>query len=135
MGQVLILCVEGALALRILSGKVQVLQDSCVEGLCVRWCLATKCDLEKDRMVQQEEGEALAAQQHMSFVETSSKDNVNIDRAFTKLAVELKCRHESGGSNLDDFDSGSATIGGGVFQLGGATTSLGSDWNRCCRYL
>ncbi len=39
----------------------------------------TKCDLESERVVQKEEGRALAATIHADFHETSAKENIQVD--------------------------------------------------------
>eukprot|EP00656_Telonema_subtile_P012157 TRINITY_DN16104_c0_g1_i1.p1 TRINITY_DN16104_c0_g1~~TRINITY_DN16104_c0_g1_i1.p1 ORF type:complete len:148 (+),score=21.30 TRINITY_DN16104_c0_g1_i1:194-637(+) len=56
-----------------------------------RMLLGNKCDLaEKERKVSTEEGEAAAEKHGIPFLETSAKENVNINEAFNKLAVTIK---------------------------------------------
>ncbi len=82
------------------------------------------------------EGEEVSSYERMmGFVETSSKDNLNVDQAFVSLAKELKTRYSTGAA-LDDYyadtDSGQPR-----FQLrNAATTTLAfaSRWPRCCQY-
>jgi len=50
--------------------------------------VATKCDTDK-RVVTTEQGEAFAAEHGLMFVETSAKENTNVDACFTNLASEV----------------------------------------------
>eukprot|EP00362_Geleiidae_sp_MMETSP1317_P000358 CAMPEP_0201281518 /NCGR_PEP_ID=MMETSP1317-20130820/3062_1 /ASSEMBLY_ACC=CAM_ASM_000770 /TAXON_ID=187299 /ORGANISM="Undescribed Undescribed, Strain Undescribed" /LENGTH=61 /DNA_ID=CAMNT_0047591507 /DNA_START=413 /DNA_END=598 /DNA_ORIENTATION=- len=45
-----------------------------------------------DRTVSKEEGEALANQMGLKFVETSAKENKHVEDAFYELAKEVKSR-------------------------------------------
>jgi len=51
--------------------------------------VATKCDL-KERRVSTEEGKALAERYGIKFIETSAKENKNVDEAFMAIAQEVK---------------------------------------------
>ena len=48
--------------------------------------IGNKCDLEQEREIQFEEGQAFANRNGMQFVETSAKNNTNINEAFEALA-------------------------------------------------
>ncbi|XP_040032363.1 ras-related protein Rab-26 isoform X1 [Gasterosteus aculeatus] len=54
--------------------------------------LGNKVDSTHDRMVKREEGEKLAKEFGVPFMETSSKSGLNVDLAFTAVAKELKHR-------------------------------------------
>ena len=47
--------------------------------------LGNKCDLEEEREVTKEEGEQLAKELKLIFFETSSKEDINIEKAITEL--------------------------------------------------
>jgi len=51
--------------------------------------LGNKCDMEDSRVVAKERGEAIALEHGIKFVETSAKNNVNIERAFHELAEAI----------------------------------------------
>ena len=48
--------------------------------------IGNKCDLEEERDIQFEEGQAFANRNGMQFIETSAKNNTNINEAFEALA-------------------------------------------------
>lgn len=48
-----------------------------------------KCDLEPQRQVSQQEAEKLAAAYGMRYVETSARDAINVERAFTELTRDI----------------------------------------------
>ena len=52
--------------------------------------VGNKCDLEEDRKVQIEEGEDLAKDKHMKFIETSAKDSKNVKAAFNIMIEDVK---------------------------------------------
>jgi len=51
--------------------------------------IGNKSDLEEKRAVKQEEALEYAEKHGMGFIETSAKDDVNIQTAFTKLVTEI----------------------------------------------
>ena len=51
-----------------------------------------KCDSGSDREVRREEGERLAREYRVAFMETSAKTGVNVELAFTAIARELRAR-------------------------------------------
>ncbi|XP_029172684.1 ras-related protein Rab-43 isoform X2 [Nylanderia fulva] len=65
----------------------------CANGVIV----GNKCDLENLREVEKAEAEALCEYlpEVLHVVETSAKDNTNIDSIFFYLASELKRRHDN----------------------------------------
>ena len=50
--------------------------------------IACKCDLEKERAISKEEAEKYANKKNISYIETSSKHNININEAIEKIANE-----------------------------------------------
>ncbi len=48
-----------------------------------------KCDLEQQRQVSQQEAEKLAAAYGMRYVETSARDAINVEKAFTELTRDI----------------------------------------------
>eukprot|EP01094_Clydonella_sp_ATCC50884_P028252 TRINITY_DN841_c0_g1_i1.p1 TRINITY_DN841_c0_g1~~TRINITY_DN841_c0_g1_i1.p1 ORF type:complete len:188 (+),score=57.98 TRINITY_DN841_c0_g1_i1:285-848(+) len=51
--------------------------------------LGNKCDLESERKVSTEEGQALCQDLHAKFLETSAKTAVNVDEAFHTIVREM----------------------------------------------
>ena len=54
--------------------------------------IGNKCDWEDKRVVSTEQGEALARELGIPFMEVSAKSNINIDGAFYSLASDIKKR-------------------------------------------
>uniref|UniRef100_A0A4W3H2R5 RAB39B, member RAS oncogene family a n=1 Tax=Callorhinchus milii TaxID=7868 RepID=A0A4W3H2R5_CALMI len=48
-----------------------------------------KCDLAAQRHVSREEAEKLAAAYHMKYIETSARDSINVEQAFTELTRDI----------------------------------------------
>ncbi|XP_064605545.1 ras-related protein Rab-43-like [Liolophura sinensis] len=88
----------------------------------VQLLVGNKKDLEEMREVNVADAHAFAQQQGMmDMLETSAKDNTNIDEAFLKMAKELKRIH-GGDSGLDNSNTGSINLN---------TKSVGMGWP-CC---
>jgi len=54
--------------------------------------IGNKCDWEEKRAVSTEQGQALADELGIPFLEVSAKSNINIDKAFYSLASDIKKR-------------------------------------------
>ena len=52
--------------------------------------MGNKCDLEEERLVTKEEGEALASQFGCPYFETSAKEHINVEEAFSQLVREVR---------------------------------------------
>jgi len=66
--------------------------------------VGNKCDLENEREVSVEEGQALARRFGCNFIETSAKSKRNVDQAFFDIVREIRrynkeMSYPSGGSN------------------------------------
>jgi len=47
--------------------------------------VGNKCDLEEDRVVQTEEGKRQATRWNIEFMESSARDNINVNEVFFKM--------------------------------------------------
>lgn len=54
--------------------------------------IGNKCDWEEKRAVSTEQGQALADELGIPFLEVSAKGNINVDKAFYSLAGDIKKR-------------------------------------------
>ncbi|CAH1115002.1 unnamed protein product [Psylliodes chrysocephalus] len=54
--------------------------------------LGNKADCGMDRAIRREDGERLAREYNVAFMETSAKSGQNVELAFVAVARELKCR-------------------------------------------
>jgi len=59
---------------------------------CNRLLVGNKCDLHSKRVVEREEGQALAEELGVQFLETSARNTHNVGEAFERLAREIKAR-------------------------------------------
>ncbi|KAH9989002.1 ras protein [Russula vinacea] len=82
--------------------------------------VANKCDLEFERQVGMNEGRDLAKHFGCRFIETSAKQRINVDEAFSNLVREIRKYNKSGGpgatgsySHPDGLDQGGAGCCGG----------------------
>ncbi|EGD81061.1 small GTP binding protein RAB8 [Salpingoeca rosetta] len=57
--------------------------------------LGNKCDMEESRAVSKEQGEKLASDYGIPFLETSAKANINVEEAFFQLARNIKKKMDS----------------------------------------
>ncbi|CAG0915594.1 unnamed protein product [Notodromas monacha] len=95
--------------------------------------LGNKCDMEDKRMVSRERGEAVAREHGIRFLETSAKDNVNIEQAFLEIANAILTKTiaseqsgaGAGGQGVDRVNVGSGS------KMSGADLSSKTQ-NRCC---
>ena len=51
--------------------------------------IGNKCDLEKERKISKEEGEAKSKEFNLPFFETSCKEGINIKEVFVKISEEI----------------------------------------------
>jgi Ras-related protein Rab-1A len=77
--------------------------------------VGNKSDLEASRQVKTEEGKTLADSLGIKFLETSAKDAVNVEKAFTTLSNEIKSKVQSkpgntGRANPSGGNSGATTL-------------------------
>ena len=54
--------------------------------------IGNKCDWEEKRAVSTQEGQELADELGIPFLEVSAKSNINVDKAFFSLASDIKKR-------------------------------------------
>ncbi|CAB3406693.1 unnamed protein product [Caenorhabditis bovis] len=93
----------------------------------VKLLIGTKSDLEEHRAVEQDEAEMLQRANGMfAHLETSAKNNFNVDNAFLELATILKRQYDQGVHEIGNA---------GSFQLGsGGSTRIGTTWSNCCQF-
>ena len=53
-----------------------------------------KCDLSQDRVISKEKGEEIAKEWRIPFLETSAKENTNIQNAFCQIVREIRKERE-----------------------------------------
>lgn len=58
--------------------------------------VGNKNDLEEERVISYEEGEKMAQENGISFIEINSKDYQKVEEAFKKIASSILTKVESG---------------------------------------
>ena len=51
--------------------------------------LGNKCDIEEQRQISKERGETIAKENGIPFMETSAKDNINVEEAFLQMSERI----------------------------------------------
>lgn len=54
--------------------------------------LGNKCDMEDKRKISKEQGEQLAKEYNVKFMETSAMNRTNVEKAFTEIASDIKSK-------------------------------------------
>jgi len=62
--------------------------------------MGNKCDLEDERQVPTESGIRWAKDRGLFFLETSARDNINVQKAFQQLLIEIYKQASRPGANL-----------------------------------
>lgn len=86
--------------------------------------IGNKCDWEEKRAVSTEQGQALADELGIPFMEVSAKSNINVEKAFYSLAGDIKKR-------IVDTQQPQQASGAGVNVNNGAHSAGGLGKN-CC---
>jgi len=81
--------------------------------------IGNKCDWEEKRAVSTEQGQALADELGIPFLEVSAKTNKNIEEAFFSLAADIKKKivdtsknEQAAGPSVNVGDQGGSGQGG-----------------------
>lgn len=59
--------------------------DDHASGDVVKMLIGNKCDMDDRRCIDRARGEALAREHAIPFLETSAKNNVNVEKAFLEI--------------------------------------------------
>ncbi|KAJ4392822.1 GTP-binding protein [Neurospora sp. IMI 360204] len=85
--------------------------------------IGNKCDWEEKRAVSKEQGQALADELGIPFLEVSAKANINIEEAFFSLANDIKKRI---------IDTSSKEASGGSSGVNVSDNSGSGSGGKCC---
>ena len=86
--------------------------------------IGNKCDWEEKRAVSTEQGQALADELGIPFLEVSAKSNINVDQAFYSLAADIKKR-------IIDTASQNAPVANPGVAIGD-NNQQGGAFKNCC---
>ncbi|CAO3675165.1 unnamed protein product [Umbelopsis vinacea] len=81
--------------------------------------VANKCDLEHDRQVSSQEGRDLARNFGCSFIETSAKQRINVDEAFSNVVRDIRRfnKEMEGGRGVGAANGNGNGYGGQEFEV------------------
>lgn len=85
--------------------------------------IGNKCDWEEKRAVSTEQGQALADELGIPFLEVSAKTNKNIEEAFFSLAADIKKRIIDTSKTEQSSSNAAVDVNG---------QSGGSSGGKCC---
>ena len=95
-----------------------------------------KCDIDpSERAVSYQQGKQLALEYGMQFLETSAKDNINVDESFAAIAEEVKVRlvREQQAQQRSQGGMDDSGLHEGITLDSGATTKKKSKVrSKCC---
>lgn len=90
--------------------------------------IGNKCDWEEKRVVSTAQGQALADELGIPFIEVSAKSNINVEKAFFSLASDIKKRIiDSSGGGQQGAQQGASQVDVGQGQ--GVAGGMGKN---CC---
>ncbi len=87
--------------------------------------IGNKCDWEEKRAISTEQGQALADELGIPFMEVSAKANINVEKAFFSLATDIKKRIVDTQQPQSQQQQSGVQVGG----AGGGVAGLGKN---CC---
>ncbi|KAJ3086118.1 GTP-binding protein, partial [Quaeritorhiza haematococci] len=74
--------------------------------------VGNKCDMLEKKVISKEQGQALADEYGIKFLETSAKSNIGVEEAFFTLARDIKKRLIDSQDPKKDQPGDPVTIGG-----------------------
>ncbi|KAL1900327.1 RAS1 protein [Ceratocystis pirilliformis] len=90
--------------------------------------VGNKCDLESQREVTRQEGEALARGFNCKFIETSAKLRINVEKAFFDIVREIRRYNRE----MQGYSTGSGAAGGAHGSPNDMDIDDGNKTSGCC---
>ncbi|KAI9221993.1 ras family-domain-containing protein [Blastocladiella britannica] len=90
--------------------------------------VGNKCDVSEKKVISKEQGQELADEFGVKFIETSAKSNIGVEEAFFSLAKDIKKRL------IDSQGAGDAAAGGaaGKVDINGGSATPAAGAGKCC---
>ncbi|CAF1547637.1 unnamed protein product [Didymodactylos carnosus] len=99
MGIMLVYDVTQARSFQNMNKWLHSIDDQASDDV-VKMLIGNKCDMVDERCIPKQRGELLAREHSIKFVETSAKDNINIEKSFYEMARLILKRTAGNINNL-----------------------------------
>ena len=114
---------------------IVAVQQNCEAGAATL-LIGNKCDLTDERAVTREEAEQLAADNNMSYYETSARGNINVQQAFVQMIDQVyqnKFAAAAGGEPVAPESRGTIKLGRSSHAAANQTQAEGkAKKGGCC---
>ena len=92
--------------------------------------LGNKCDLQEKKVVDTSRGQALADEYNILFLETSAKNNTNVEEAFFSIARDIKSRLIDSNEPTNTTPTNTTFTTGDI--IGQSDSQSKKDGKSCC---
>ncbi len=92
--------------------------------------IGNKCDISEKRIVTKERGMDMAQHYRIPFLETSAKDNVNVEEMFYNMATYILDKMDSDATGVKHNYEGNSTSS---VKIGMDKTSVGKQIQSLCQ--
>jgi len=131
MGILLVYDVTSKKSFENITNWLRNIEEHASEGV-EKLLVGNKSDLEEKRAISEEEGQLLAVQHSIDFIEASALSGENVREAFMRMARRVKIKHEAKQTNASSSPSTPKTnsvVIEGVTQSG---SGLNGKLGNCC---
>ncbi|KWU46039.1 ras family protein [Rhodotorula sp. JG-1b] len=92
--------------------------------------IGNKCDWSDKKVISEQQGQELADELGLRFLETSAKSNINVEEAFFALATDIKNRLAETNATSGGATGAAGSQGGNSLGLGGSGNA--ENKSGCC---
>lgn len=126
MGILLVYDVTAKKTFENITSWLRNIEEHAAEGV-EQLLVANKCDQEDKRVISEEQGQLLAVQHGIDFIEVSALSGENVREAFYRMARRVKTKHEAKSANQKG--EGKSVK---ILSDPGSPSPLGKNLGNCC---